>query len=233
MDEMIGHNQPPIDERANKLAAAAENWLKKVPEIVSDEGAARCRDFLEQVNQEIKRLEAERKSEKAPIIEAGKEIDAKYSGPKTLLEKAKGMIEPKLRAWLQKIDADSRAEAARMAAEARAAQTAAEAKAREAASAETLASAVEADRAAAEAKAAAKAAAVASAPTQVRGAVTGKASSLRTRKVAVMVHLGDAIAHYRNHPELAEVMTKLANADVRHGTSNVPGFRIETTQIAV
>lgn len=234
MSSMIGHNQPPVDVRAKELAAAAENWLAKVPKIVSEEGAGRCKDFLGQVNSEIKLLEAARKAEKQPHIDAGKQVDAKYAAPKTILENAKKLIEPKLRAWLIEAENKRREEAAHKAELARVAAEEAKAKAQEAAKAQTVASHVDAEAASKAAKDAVKAAEAEERKTaQVRGEVTGKASSLRSRKVAVLDHVGDALAHYRNHPDLVELVTKLANAELRHGAERVPGFRVEVKQIAV
>ena len=231
MNEMLGHNCPPIDERAKRLAESADKWV--AADVDTDERAAKCRDFIAQLNNEAKRLESARKAEKQPFIDGGKDVDAKYRAPITLLQTAKGMVEPRLRAWLIKVDNERRAEAAKVEAKARVAATFAAAKVKEAVEARTLASAVDADLAVDAAKAAAKAVSAASAPAQVRGAVTGKASSLRTYKSGVIDHLGDAIDHYRYHPELAAVMTRLANAELRHGAKSVPGFRVYTTQTAV
>lgn len=233
MDTMIGHNLPPVDERARKLADTAERWIKDVPEITNDDAASRCRDFLDQVKKEIKAIDDRRRAEKAPIIAAGKAIDEKYNAPKMILEQVKVMIEPKLRLWLIKLEERRRSEAEEKAAAAREAERIAGEKRAALEQTPTIAASVDAVRADQDAARAEQEARSAHEPARVRGSVTGRASSLRSRKVAVLEDVNKALRHFKKHPDVIETITRLANAELRHGAESVPGFRVEIERIAV
>lgn len=119
----IGHNLPPDPHalariRVNDLVTTANRWLHERPELVDTEMAAKADDFMNQLTAEIKAVEAQRKALLAPHEEAVKSIREAWKPLIDLLETAKGLFAPKLRAWLQK--ERDRKEAERKAAEAEA-----------------------------------------------------------------------------------------------------------------
>lgn len=227
----IGDNQPPPAEafrdRIDRLLDVANRWLKERPVILDEDMAAKCIDFLDQIGQEAKAVEEQRRAEKKPHDEAGRAVDAKYKPLTALLDTAKTMLKPRLTVWLNA--KELRRQAAVLAAEA-AAYAAMQEVARleaEAAKGANVQAVVAAEDAAAIADAAVKQAdAIAESRAQVRGDYSTRARSLRGQWKAELTSMDDAFRFYRNHPDVRETLEKLANKDARGGARVIPGFTV-------
>lgn len=210
----IGHNMPPhaiaLDE-AKKFEAACLALA-----VNSDSDAEQAAILIDREVKGRNAAEAERKKEKQPYIDLGKEVDERWKPVTDLYQKAVVSVKAAVLDWRKR-------EAARIAAEREAARLEAE-RAQEAAmdaliasSADDVWSEIEAARAVAEAdEAAAKAAQLESAvvPTQVR------AEGIRARgvKLAWSVEVTDAVAMTKalaSHAEVQAAALKVANSMAR------------------
>lgn len=233
----IGHNRGPAFDAekaegfatlANDLADAAGEW-KETGAISDETQAEKANDFLAAARSLFKEVEDQRKSDKEPHLDAGREVDAKYSSIKKIIEKSAEMVKPLLATYVAEKE---RQEAARRAEEQRKAKEEAEAAERARIEAERrndAAGMVEAEEAE---KAAQEAAAEAEKPKKARvGSATGRAktTSLRTVYSAEIESINQALLHYRDHDDVAEVLTRLANAELRASKDKditIPGFKI-------
>ncbi len=233
----IGHNEPPLYDlkahaslhvRAEILTDEIEKWIKR--EIEDNEDAEDLRDVLGQVVALKRDAEKQRSADKKPHFDRGKAVDAAYHSIGNRLDRLSPPVKRKLDAWLEKLEAERLAKA-------RAEREAAEAKQREADRLAALAEktgsirAEEAAEEAAKESEAAEKAAQRTEKTRVKIASASggtKAASFRTVKIATLVDINQAFLHYRKRPDLAEFLTRLANADLRakDGPSSVPGFRV-------
>ena len=212
--------------------AAVNDWLAATPKIETDADEARAADALDGLRKRLASLEAARKDDKAPHMEAARAVDAAYAPISAALTVCvnllKARVQERLRAKHQALERE-RAEAARAAAEAaRAAQ--------EAAKAAEAAADVHAHLAAAEAadeakEAADRARAAAAVRPQASGHYTTRAVTLRKTRVAVLTDWRAAIkwarAEDQRHLALKAWLEQHATAALRHGAVAVPGFTIE------
>jgi hypothetical protein len=77
----IGHNQGPellVDEQLPLDAVAAVEWLTKLGAIKSETDANIASNKVATLRDGRKKAEAAHKTEKAPHLEAGRVVDAKY-----------------------------------------------------------------------------------------------------------------------------------------------------------
>jgi len=234
-----GDNLPPafevLDDRAKALVAAANRWLTERKEITDEDTAGKCSDFIEQVNGHAKATETQRKTEKEPHVAAGKAVDAAYKPILERLAMIKAKLQPLLTAFLQAKARRQDEERRRLEAEAEAKRLEAERLAQEAEAGEgdVIGTAVAAEQAQAEAAEIAKAAEQAAGPARTKGDYGTRATGLRTRRWAVIADLDKALAYYRDRPDIADTVLKLANADIRGGRKAIPGIRIHSEQKAV
>ncbi len=233
----IGHNEPPIydekahaslKDRAETLTDEIEAWIKR--DIEDNEDAEDLRDVLGKIVALKRDAEKQRSADKKPHIDRGKEVDAAYHGIGNRLDRLSPPVKRKLEAWMERLEAERLAKAKAERAEAEAKQIEAD---RLAALAEKTGSirAEEAAEEAAKESAVAEKAAARTEKTRVKiSSASGgtKAAGWRETKVATLSDINQAFLHYRKRPELAEFLTKLANADLRakDGPSSVPGFRV-------
>ena len=233
----IGDNNGPafnpevvseFEAKAREFADAAGAW-KEAGSIESDEQAAKANDFLSGTRKLAKEVEDRRKAEKQPFLDAGREIDAAFKKVINLLDGAANMVKPLQQDFLRRKEAEAakaRAEAERKAREeaeqAEAARRAAEAR-------NDVAGQQEAEeRAKAAEEEAAKAAKFESAKAS-SATGGGRTQSLRTVKTARITSINQAMLHYRDRPEMAELILRLANADARAAKDQeitIPGIEI-------
>lgn len=233
----IGHNKGPVfnvevvdalAKEASEIADAASEWAKF--EITTETKAGELKDFLDAARAKHKEIEERRKAEKQPFLDAGRDIDAAFKKVTSVIEAAGKIAKAPLEAFLRE---QQRLADERKRAEQEAARRAAEEAERERLIAErnqNAAAMVEAEEKAKAAAEAAKAAAEA-ARARVSSATGSGASStsLRTVRSARISNINQAMLHYRDRPELSEVITRMANADIRasRGASiAIPGIEI-------
>jgi hypothetical protein len=235
----VGGNMPPasttyddLSERIDGLYTESAQWLDGAP-IDTPELADGVVSLLTALRDAGAAAEAMREAEKRPHLNAGRAVDATW---KPLIAKAEmAMITCKtaLQPWLDKL-ALERDQQAR---EAQARAEAAIAKAREMirdADRANLKEVTAAEAMLAEAKhLAAKAGAADKASVSIGS--SDSRVTLRIGYVAVMVDASAALTHYkRARPEaLKGFLQSLAEADVRAGKREIPGFQIVGTRSAV
>lgn len=233
----IGHNKGPafnveavdaLTAEANEIADAASEWAKV--EIATETKAGELKDFLDTARKKLKAIEDRRAEEKKPHLDAGREVDTAFGRIKDIIERAGKLAKGPLEAYLkeqQRIADERRREEQRIAREA-----AAEAE-RERQIAErnqNAAAIIEAEEKAKEAAAASKAS---EGPARAKvSSATGTGANrtgLRTYRSAQIVNINQAMLHYRGNPDLAECITRLANADIRAAKGakiTIPGIDI-------
>jgi hypothetical protein len=232
----IGHNRPDaidaLADRTGALIATANAWLDQCDEIANEDQAAQCKDFMQQLGDEAKVVEAERKAQKAPHIAAGRLVDAAYSPLKIMLDKARDLLEPKVRAWLKKeqdrLDAIARADEAEAMAKTQAEQEAQ----RRAAEANTVEAAVEAEGAT---KAAADAALIADRAAKARagtkGQFGGRAMTIRKTRKIIVEDVMAVAAQFQDSEDLHDLLARLATAAIKEGRE-IAGIRFEIIERA-
>lgn len=239
----IGDNNPPPEyvtdlakhqEAASAFAAEVAQWIKdNNGKIDSEEKAEECTDILAKARAGYKATDECRTKHKKPVIEMGKDIDAKASLAKDTFEKSGNKLKGIQTAWLKEVAAQQAIEAERKAAEARKAKEeadriAAQAKASNDAMAEAQAEAAQKEAAKME-KAAEKAGkAKASAGSATGG---GRTVSLRTVKTAQIENINLVYRHFSAHPDVRDLLQRLATAAIRKG-EEVPGAVEHVDQVA-
>lgn len=223
MTAPIGHNHPPPFDpevltahtatTAAFLDAAGEYLDIKV--IETEEQAGRLNDFIVGARGLYKKIEDARKAAKKPHDDAGKAVTAAFSPLLDRLERTIDKMKPMLGAYLQKKEAAERAERERQRAEAtekarQAAELAAQAAARNDISGE-----IEAERLAKEAEEQTKAT---NREVKVNaGSATGagRAISMREHRRGEITNFNAAYMHFRDAPEVKEVLQRLTDAMFR------------------
>lgn len=244
----IGHNAPPVyraeivEAHAAKAADfldAGGAWLDN-GEISDEAQAGKLNDFIAGIKAVRKTVDADRKSDKGPHDEAGKQVQAAYTPILEKLDLAIRKVTPLMSGWLQREQDRQRREAEekrRQAEEAarKAAEMAAKAEARNDISGESEAeqAAKDAARMAKEADRAAKATAKASSAT---GA--GRAMSMRATWRATITNQRVAYMTFADHPEVAATLVRLAEARARSRDfdptkDKIAGFDIHPERKAV
>lgn len=213
---------PEFVERVKNLAAAANEWLKKLDGkgIQDEETARRANDFVGQLKKEARAIEDERLKQVRPILQERDLINSKAQDVAAPIVAALSLLAPLERAWLQELRRRQDEERNRRAEEARKAQEEQERLAREAAKASTVESVVALEVAGkrAEQARAALDASMAAKP-QVKGDFVARATGLRTMWSARIDDLPAATAHYLKTPagqvKIRDVIQQLASADAR------------------
>ena len=235
----IGHNRGPafnpevvsaLTERASHISDAAAAWAGA--EVTNDIKAGELKDFIDQTRALQKEVEERRKVEKEPHLVAGREVDKVFKGITAVLERSMIIAKKPLQAYL--LEKQKEEDARRAAAEAEARERAAEAERAQqiAERNQSAAAQIEAEEAA---KAADQAQKAAQAPAKAKvSSATGagtKSTGLRTRRVARIDNIRHAFMHYQDAPEIAEVIQRLANAEIRAAKGaplTIPGITILT-----
>lgn len=242
MTETLGHNSgdphaiafADVEARLDAFLAGGDVWDKRKPDDMTDDLAARANDFLAGARKLWKEADEARKAEKQPHLDASRDVEAKW---KRLLDRAAkiaDVVKPLLEAHLKRKQEAARkaaAEAERVRREAEEAKRRAE---QEAANATTVREKIEAQERAQEAEAQAQHAAEAvdeHTSKQRVGSATGLANtrSLRTVREPRIDSLPQALAHYRDEPEIVETILRLAARDLRaapvvSGVKQVPNI---------
>lgn len=238
----IGANQPPIDPivaRTDELAGAANKFAAIT--IADQDNADAVSALIDQIIKHEKLLTVEKDKEKRPHLDANLEIEKRFKPLVQITETAKALAKGKLKPWLDHLEtlrmaalAKQReeefkalrdAEAARIAAE-----TAAEA-AQIGIEADVVGANIAAQDAAdrlAEAQATAKTLA---APVQVKSSLGARTKSLRTEKRIAIISYAQALLHYKDRPEVREVIETLARRDARAGVAEIPGVEITEEKV--
>lgn len=221
----IGHNNPPAfiahDADISDLYDEAKHFLDGA--AIENQGQAEAvANLLDRTRKAWKAADEQRKTEKRPHDDAAQAVQNTWH---PLLAKAKrleGVAKTVIGAWQQHLEAEQRAEAARLAREAQAAQEAA----REAAQTRTerLEDAEQAEAAIKAADALAKAAARAdkAKPLVASG---GRAITLRSYWEAEVTDRRAALNFYlkRSPERFAALIQQLADEDARSTRGAVPG----------
>lgn len=214
----MGDNNPPTDEaeilkgQIDAATVGAESYV----EIKDDETAAKAQSLRSRLLELSGTADKKREAEKKPHFEAGKAVDAKWQPLVKLAKEAADRIRSALGAHETR-KAKEADERRRIAEEAR----------------------VKAEAAAAKAAAKGKPAPAPPPPppepepvqTQVRGAY-GRAATIKAVKVAKVTNQDELYPFLKTHPELVDLMAKLAQRAVTAGLAP-PGVEItEERQVA-
>lgn len=217
-DDPFAAARADIDQRLAKFLEGVD-IIEKRGEL-DDATAARANDFIAGAKRLLAEAETARKAEKAPHLAAAKAVDQSWDAIRSRIERVIGVVRPMLDRYLKRKDDERRAaeaEARRKAEEAEAARRAAEA---DAIAAQSASARIEAEERAREnarlAEEAAAEAAKAKEPVRVESAtgLTRRRSLTTVRKPAI-TSLATALAHYKDEPELAELIVKFAARDLR------------------
>lgn len=243
-----GHNGPPPyradaveahDARAREFLDAAGEWLE-LGEISSDEQASELNDFITGVKKNQRAADEDRKADKKPHDDAGKDVQAAYSPVIDMLKRAVERVSPLQTAWLQKKEDERRAEAERQRQEAERARRAAEEAAAKANSRNDIAGEVAAEEAAKRAAELQKEAdRTAKGRSNVKSATGGgRTASLRTTWKAKVTALRVAVMTFADEPELHECLCRLAERRARAAgfdpeAQEIPGFELTAHRSAV
>lgn len=239
---LIGHNNPPVEVLPTPfemsevvigdLYAEAKNWLDGEP-VSSQEQADGLSKLIDELRKATKQADERRIEENRPFDEGKAEVQARYAPLIADTKAMKGkavlaidMAKKALAPWLQRLEDEKRAAAA-------AAREEADRKTREAHEA-LRASQVDdlAKREAAEAliREAQKAEAVATKAESSKAHATGGTRAIGLRSVwrAEMFDGRGAAAHYwtTRRADVEAFIQGLADAEVRAGKRDIPGFNI-------
>lgn len=218
-------------ERNALLVANANRWLTERAEITDEDTAGRCSDFLEQINAQIKVVDAARASAKKPYDDGARAVQTLYRPLIGVLDAAKNLLKARLQAWLNKKAKALVEERAKAAAEAAARQKEADEAMEKAAAGTSVEAQVEAQRAAEVAeKAKAEAAYLDQARPRAKGDFGARAASLRTTYKGRIVDIDATFKHYREHRDVVYALYTAVNADIRRGARSIPGVELYEEQ---
>lgn len=212
------------------FANACGAW-KDLGLISSAAQSERLTDFITGARKLFKIVDEHRKSEKKRWDDAAQEVQDAFAPLLKMLERCAGDLKPMQEDWLKR---ESKRIADEKAEQARAAREAAEAAAKAAAEAEArndVAGAVMAEQAAKDAEKALKAAERTTTAKAGSATGAGRTMALRTVRMAQINNQNTVYMHFRDRPEVQDVLQRLANAAVRSGES-VPGCETIEQQVA-
>lgn len=244
----LGHNNPPPfdpaivqehDEVAAKFTDTAGKWLDR-GDLTAEEDAQKLNDFIAGARGRKKLVDAARADAKKPHDDAGKAVQAAFTPIMAKLDAAVAKVQPLLTKWLEDKEAARKKEAARLAEEARLAREEAAKLAAQAAARNDVSGEIDAEAAMKAAAYAEKAAVRMERATDKVASATGgtKSAGLRTYWRATIANRGAAIMHYRDAPEIAELLVNLAERDARRAgfdpeTMKIPGITLTPERKAV
>lgn len=238
-----GHNNPPpydpdalaeLNEKVSEFLKATQTWLS-LEKIETEIHAGQVTDQISGLRGLWKKVDTARKSAKKPHDDAGKAVQAAFNPLLTKLTRAADALKPKLAVYAE--EKAAREEEARKIAGAEAQKQAEEAKAKlaEAEAAGDIGAQVEAEEAAKEAEEAQTKAArpVSSGVKSATGA--GRTMSMRKVKEVEITNLNVLFMHYRDRPEVSELLQRLATAEVRSKDYDpakpVPGVNVTERKV--
>lgn len=198
-----------------------ENRARFAGNVVLNEGsAAATRDLIAEGVNLLKRIEDRRKTQKKPHLDAGNEIDAAHEALASPVKRACDALKAMVSKYLQAIEAQRRAEAAKAEEAAR--------KAAEAAKADDDPFARFDAEAAAEA--ARDAARIAAKPVNLQGREAERAASLRTYYLVEVTDAPALVQHFAESQVLIDAAKGLAQSLIRaskgKNVTNIPGIKI-------
>ncbi|MCG7574883.1 hypothetical protein MHM39_15025 [Phaeobacter sp. CNT1-3] len=230
----IGHNNPPafdptvlaeFQTTANDFLEATAAW-QALEKIENEAQAEQLNDQITGLRGLWKKVDAARKDAKKPHDDAGKAVQAAFTPLLKKLAMASDALKPKLADYVAAREAEEAQRKAAEEARARADREAAEERARLAQMQGDIDAQVEAEEAQKAAEKAEREAAK-GASTKVKSASGGgRTMSTRTIREVEVTNVRVLFMHYQNHPDVADVLRRLAAADVR-----AKGFNPEQTPI--
>lgn len=235
----IGHNGAPEESPFEAFGAHIGDLFEEARNFLDGSGvnseaeAEAVSKLLDMIRTAAKDADKARASEKKPHDDAGKAVQAKW---KPLLDRADLAVDTckkVLTPWLQKLEADRRAEAERARKDAEA-KAAAAAEAMRTTSLADLDGREEAERLAKDAKRA-EADATRAEKARPQAAGGARATTLRVSYRPELVNASEALKHYvaRRPDEMKAFLLTLAEQDVRGGQRAIPGFRVVEDQRVV
>lgn len=242
--EFIGGNNPPAFDPeklqsckglVDDFNSAAKEWLD-LKEIATPEQSGKLTDFVSGARQVYSSIDTARKAEKKPHDDAGKAVQAAFTPLLDTIDQIINRVKPMQAAWLQKLAREENARREKLRVEAEQARIAAEEAQKAAAQTNDVAGEVEAERLKAEAD---QLAADAARQTTVKaGSATGagRTMALRTINDVVVTNPLKVFMRYRDHPDVLEVLRKVASAEVRAASwkdgDTIDGADIVPRQVA-
>lgn len=226
----MGANMSPFDAfkvNIDDLTEEAKAWLDGKA-IASAAEADGVETLLDMARKTAKDADAARAAEKKPHLDAGKAVDAQWKpvidGANRIADLAKRVLTP----WREKLEAERRVEAERVAREAEEQRQREVEASRRAAESGSLEDREIADQEAAAAKQAERVAKKAD-----KAATTG--TGLRTKWVAEMVDQRAAIAAmWKRDPQaFVDLAQTIADQAVRSGARQIEGFNIIEQKVAI
>lgn len=238
-----GNNPPPFDAEAlaDHKAAVAEfmavtqQWLD-LSEISTQQQVEQMADQVTGLRGLFKKVDDRRKAEKKPHDEAGKAVQAAYAPLLDQLKRAADALKTKMAAWADKREREEQQRKLQEAEAARKAQAEADERARAAAQSNDIAAQVEAEEAQ-KAAAAQMKAAERPADTSVKSASgAGRTMATRTVKEVAVTNINVLFMHFRAHPDVTDLLTRLATAKVRAkgydaDQDPIPGIKITERKV--
>ncbi len=243
----IGHNNPPEPTPYERACTATDSvyeesklWLDGA--VVTDQATADCLGkLLNMLRATKKTVDAARVDEKRPHDEAAAEVQERYKPLLGKCDNAEKACKAAIAKWLEKVDAEKKAESERLRAEAeRKAQEAAEALSASRSGTADLESREEAERALEQAAKAERLAKKAEKSTAQASGGAGRAVGLRTVYSAEIVDISSAVWHFLAtcQDEMLPAIQRLADDAVRSAGKNaesisIPGVVIHAEKKAV
>lgn len=227
----IGHNNPPAflacDADISDLYDEAKHFLDGA--AIETQGQAEAvAAILDRARKAWKAADEQRKTEKRPHDEAAQAVQDQWNPLLTKAKRLEGVAKTAIGAWQLKLEAEQRAEAARLAQEAEQARIAAQEATRAQHGAERLEDAEDAEAIIKRAKQAEAAAARADKAKPLVATGGGRAVTLRTYWTPELTDAHAALVHYmqRQPDELKAWLLDQARKDVNGGARDIPGFKI-------
>lgn len=237
----IGDNNPPPFTRhemhIDELYQEAKLWLDGEP-ISTQAQADDVTNLLNMIRDARKEADKQRAEEKAPYLEAGRQVDASYKPMLDKADRATQTAKNALTPWLQAVKAENDRIAREKAAAAEEARLAAIREHELARTSETLTDRDALDAADRLAKGALKEAKDATKVKASAGGSVGRAVRLRTVWYGRIDDRRAVLNHFlTNRPDFIEKLEALlqqqVNADIRGGARSIPGVEIYSEEEAV
>lgn len=229
----IGGNNPPFYETiADDIDAYMGLCADVIGDDVTADNASQAAALKNKGTELLKTIEAARKAEKQPFMNAAKQVDDNYKPLADQVNRPLDAIKAALQSYLVAEEARKRAEAAEKARLAEIEHERAMAAMAQSHNPDSMIDAADADEAMHNAKLAeinaTHAAAKAASPTNV-ASYEGRAVTLKTTRQARVIDAQKLVLHFAAHPDVIEVAAKLANAAIRGakgGAIDIPGVEI-------
>lgn len=221
-----GHSADTYKDRVNEFGKAAVEWGKTE---IDDSNAEDLNDFISGAGKLRRELDEKRVEEKRPHDEAAKAVQAAYKPLIDAIQKTEKAAKSLLTSYTVRKEEELRRQQEEEMRRAAEAEAAAQAKAAEAEAAGDFVAAAEAEDLVE--KAAKKLDDVQKpVKAQVRSASgAGRTTSMRTFRTAKIISVPMAVAHYKDHPKMTDLILELANADIRRAGKDgvtIPGIEV-------